>query len=72
MIDNYPTDLVLEILNGRAGDLFTITQLMTRSFFVLVAGLVIWRIGAAYSKPKPIRERRKFMASKYQEHWRKD
>ena len=72
MVDTFSKDIVLEILNGKAGDLFTITQLMLKAFFVLVAGLVIWRISAAYSKPKPIRERRKFMASKYQDSWQKN
>lgn len=71
MDNTYSTELVFEVLNGKAGDLFTISQLMVRAFFVLVAGIIIWRITAAYSRPKPIRERRKFMASKYQDHWRK-
>ncbi len=72
MDNTYSAELVLEVLNGKAGDLFTVTQLMIRAFFVLVAGIVIWKIASAYSKPKPVRERRRFMDSKYQEHWRKD
>ncbi|MFD1552482.1 hypothetical protein DNU06_10375 [Putridiphycobacter roseus] len=71
MPETFDPNIIVSLLSGKAGDLFTITQLMTRAFFVLVAGLVIWRIAAAYSKPKPIRERRKFMESKYQENWRK-
>jgi len=67
----YSTELIFEVLNGKAGDLFTITQLMVRTFFVLIGGIVIWKIGAAFSKPKPVRNRRKFMESKFQEHWRK-
>lgn len=72
MVETFSKDIVLEVLNGKAGDLFTITQLMVRAFFVLVAGIVIWRISAAYGKPKPIRQRRRFMDSKYQESWRKN
>lgn len=72
MDETFSKELVIEILNGRAGDLYTITQLMVRAFFVLVAGIVIWRISAAYGKPKPIRQRRRFMDSKYQESWRKN
>lgn len=72
MDNTFSTALITEVLNGKAGDLFTVSQLMVRAFFVLVAGIVIWKITAAYSKPKPIRDRRKFMASKYQEHWRNE
>lgn len=72
MVETFSKDIVLEVLNGKAGDLYTITQLMVRAFFVLVAGIVIWRISAAYGKPKPIRQRRRFMDSKYQESWRKN
>lgn len=71
MLETYDPNIILEAFSGKAGDLFTITQLMTRAFFILVAGLIIWRITAAYAKPKPVRERRKFMESKYQENWRK-
>lgn len=70
--ETFSKELVIEVLNGKAGDLFTVTQLMVRAFFVLVAGIVIWRISAAYSKPKPIRQRKRFMDSKYQENWRKN
>ncbi len=72
MDNTFSTTLITEVLNGKAGDLFTVSQLMVRAFFVLVAGIVIWKITAAYSKPKPVRDRRKFMASKYQEHWRNE
>lgn len=64
-------NLIFEVLNGKVGDLFTITQLMVRAFFVLFAGIVIWRISSAFNKPKSVRNRRKFMDSKYQDHWRK-
>ncbi len=70
--ETFSKELVLEVLNGKAGDLYTITQLMVRAFFILVAGIVIWRISSAYSKPKPVRQRRRFMDSKYQESWRKN
>ena len=72
MDETFSHKLVLEILNGKAGDLLSVTQLMVRAFFVLVAGIVIWRISAAYGKPKPIRQRRRFLDSKYQETWRKN
>ncbi len=72
MADTFSQALIVEVLNGAAGDLFTVTQLMIRAFFVLVAGIVIWRISAAYGRPNPIRKRRKFMESKYQDAWRKD
>lgn len=71
MDSTFSSEVILEVFSGKAGDLLTISHLMLRSFFVLVAGLVIWRISSAYGKPKPIRERRKFMDSKYQDHWRK-
>ena len=50
MDNTYSTELIFEVLNGKAGDLFTVTQLMVRAFFVLVAGIVIWRISSAYNK----------------------
>ncbi|MFK8038568.1 MAG: hypothetical protein AB8B74_09790 [Crocinitomicaceae bacterium] len=72
MVETFSENLVLEVLNGKAGDLYLITQLMVKAFFVLVAGIVIWRISAAYGKPKPVRQRRRFMDSKYQESWKKN
>ncbi|MFK8045642.1 MAG: hypothetical protein AB8B72_09110 [Crocinitomicaceae bacterium] len=72
MVETFSQELVIDVLNGKAGDLFAVTQLMVRAFFILVAGIVIWRISAAYNKPKPVRERRRFMESKYQESWKKN
>lgn len=69
MIETYSPDLIAEYLNGTASDLPSMTRLMAQSFFVLLAGLVIWRISAAYGKPKQIRKRKRFMDSKYQDHW---
>lgn len=70
MIETYSPELISEFLNGQASDLPSMTRLMAQSFFVLLAGLVIWRISAAYGKPKQIRKRRRFMESKYQDHWK--
>ena len=70
MIETYSPELISEFLNGQASDLPSMTRLMAQSFFVLLAGLVIWRISSAYGKPKQIRNRRRFMESKYQDHWK--
>jgi len=70
MIETYSRELISDFLNGQASDLPSMTRLMAQSFFVLLAGLVIWRISAAYGKPKQIRNRRRFMESKYQDHWK--
>lgn len=69
MIETYSPELISQYLNGHASDLPSMTRLMAQSFFVLLAGLVIWRISAAYGKPKQIRKRKRFMESKYQDHW---
>lgn len=63
--------LVSEYLNGKASELSSMTRLMVQAFFVLFAGIVIWRLSSVYSKPKQIRNRRRFIDSKYQEQWRK-
>ncbi len=71
MLETYSPELIQEFLNGKASDLPSMTRLMTQAFFVLLAGLVIWRISAAYGKPKEIRKRKRFMDSKYQDHWQR-
>lgn len=71
MLETYSSELISGFLNGRASDLPSMTRLMAQSFFVLLAGLVIWRISAAYGKPKQLRERKRFMDSKYKDHWQK-
>ena len=71
MLETYSPELVSDFLNGRAGDLPAMARLMAQSFFVLLAGLVIWRISAAYGKPKQIRDRKRIMDSKYKDHWQK-
>ena len=71
MLENYSPELISEFLNGKASDLPSMTRLMAQAFFVLLAGLVIWRISAAYGKPKEVRKRKRFMDSKYQDHWQR-
>lgn len=71
MLETYSPELIQEFLNGKASDLPAMTRLMAQAFFVLFAGLVIWRISAAYGKPKEVRKRKKFMDSKYQDHWQR-
>lgn len=71
MFETYSPELIQEFLNGKASDLPSMTRLMAQTFFVLLAGLVIWRISAVYGKPKEIRKRKRFMDSKYQDHWQR-
>jgi hypothetical protein len=71
MIETYSPEIIEQFLNGQASDLPSMTRLMTQSFFVLFAGLIIWRISSAYGKPKHLRDRKRFMESKYKDHWQK-
>ena len=71
MIEYNSTELIANFLNGQASDLPSMTRLMAQAFFVLFAGLIIWRISTAYGKPKQVRKRKRFMDSKYQDHWQK-
>jgi hypothetical protein len=71
MIETYSPELITEFLNGKASDLPAMTRLMAQSFFVLLAGIVIWRVSVAFGKPKQISNRKKFVRSKYKDHWYK-
>jgi hypothetical protein len=71
MFETYSPELIQEFLNGKASDLPSMTRLMAQAFFVLLSGLVIWRISSTYGKPKEIRKRKRFMDSKYQDHWQR-
>ncbi len=63
--------IVSDYLNGQTGDLISMTKLMSQAFLVLFAGIIIWKITASFfSKPKKGRERKRFLDSKYQEHWK--
>jgi hypothetical protein len=71
MLETLSPELITQFLNGKASDLPAMTRLMSQAIFVLFAGLIIWRISAAYGKPKEVRKRKRFMDSKYKDHWQK-
>jgi len=71
MVETYSPELIAAFLNGQASELPSMTRLMSLAFFVLFAGIIIWRISSAYGKPKQIRNRKRFMDSKYQDHWQR-
>ena len=69
MIETYSPELISEYLNGQASDLPAMVRLMSQAFFVLIAGIVIWRVSIMFGKPKQINQRKKFIRSKYKDHW---
>ncbi|HIP36116.1 MAG TPA: hypothetical protein EYG85_04620 [Crocinitomix sp.] len=69
MIETYSSELISEYLNGQASELPSMIRLMSQAFFVLFAGIIIWRISTAFGKPKQVNQRKKFVRSKYKDHW---
>jgi hypothetical protein len=69
MIETYSPELVTEYLNGKASELPAMVRLMTQAFFVLLAGIVIWRVSMTLGKAKEVNQRKKFIRSKYKDHW---
>jgi hypothetical protein len=69
MIETYSPELISEYLNGKASDLPAMVRLMSQAFFVLIAGIVIWRVSIMFGKPKQVNQRKKFIRSNYKDHW---
>ncbi len=69
LVETYSPDLIKQFLNGQASDLPAMTRLMTQAFFVLLAGIIIWRVTLMFAKPKQVSNRKKFVRSKYKDQW---
>jgi hypothetical protein len=69
MIETYSPELISEYLSGKASDLPAMVRLMSQAFFVLIAGIVIWRVSIMFGKLKQVNQRKKFIRSKYKDHW---
>ncbi|MBN4072495.1 hypothetical protein JYT74_00515 [Crocinitomix catalasitica] len=67
----YDPVLINEYLNGVANESFLMVKLMMQVIFILVAGIILWRISAVFNKKRTKRRNTLFSESRFQNHWKR-
>jgi len=52
-------------------EIFELINLVIYAFFILIAGLVLWRIAAAFQKKKAKPKSGRYFNKKHKDHWNK-
>ena len=71
MIETYHPEIVAVYLNGVASESVPMMKLMAQVLVILIVGIFLWRISAAFSRKKVKRQQNMFSESRFQKHWRK-
>ena len=71
MVESYDPALISEYLNGVANESMLMVKLMTQVIFILVAGIILWRVSAIFQKKRENRKQNIFSESRFQRHWKK-
>ncbi|MCG8575772.1 MAG: hypothetical protein MI810_12875 [Flavobacteriales bacterium] len=72
MRETYDPAIINDYLNGMADESMLMVKLMGQVIFILIAGIVLWRISAVFNKKKIKRKRSVFSESRFQNHWKRN
>lgn len=71
MVETYDPALIGDYLNGVANESMLMVKLMAQVIFILVTGIILWRISAVFQRRKEKEKRSIFSESRFQRHWKK-